>query len=306
MSSQSIDSGRASTPRLSSPGKKYKKGDIVHQPGGVRKKYNGKQWRKLCMHGTCNKESQKQGYCSRHLSIQSTRSADSSDLSVDTSPHTDQCSSGRITSATDMDEKEAVSVLMSLGSSGAVSSPVVSSPALTSTNTPLANAQTSPKQVGFIPISPQRSVAFMTMSPLPTHDTIYTASSSSLPSTTSVTSQHVPKSQQSQTQFKPSNLKAVPELVHNPLPPKINAQEETNATTPLLYTNLNKMFIPNTVNELSSSQHNQYQNQQHSLLAQAHLQHMPYNSMWSTASMLAQQQQLLEQSLIGYKQPCIG
>uniref|UniRef100_A0A1I8I5R0 DUF4819 domain-containing protein n=1 Tax=Macrostomum lignano TaxID=282301 RepID=A0A1I8I5R0_9PLAT len=47
---------------------KYKKGDIVRTPSGVRKKFNGKQWRRLCSADGCNKESQRRGYCSRHLS----------------------------------------------------------------------------------------------------------------------------------------------------------------------------------------------------------------------------------------------
>lgn len=47
---------------------KYKKGDIVQTPNGIRKKFNGKQWRRLCSREGCNKESQRRGYCSRHLS----------------------------------------------------------------------------------------------------------------------------------------------------------------------------------------------------------------------------------------------
>lgn len=37
-------------------------------PNGIRKKFNGKQWRRLCSNETCSKESQRRGYCSRHLS----------------------------------------------------------------------------------------------------------------------------------------------------------------------------------------------------------------------------------------------
>ena len=48
---------------------KYKKGDIVQMENGVRKKFNGKQWRRLCSREGCNKESQRRGYCSRHLSL---------------------------------------------------------------------------------------------------------------------------------------------------------------------------------------------------------------------------------------------
>ena len=48
---------------------KYKKGDIVVTPSGIKKKYNGKQWRRLCSKDGCSKESQRRGYCSRHLSL---------------------------------------------------------------------------------------------------------------------------------------------------------------------------------------------------------------------------------------------
>ena len=43
-----------------------KKGDIVTKPDGIRKKFNGKQWRRLCSRDSCRKESQGQGFCSRH------------------------------------------------------------------------------------------------------------------------------------------------------------------------------------------------------------------------------------------------
>lgn len=48
---------------------KYKKGDIVSAPNGIRKKFNGKQWRRLCSKEGCTKESQRRGYCSRHLGM---------------------------------------------------------------------------------------------------------------------------------------------------------------------------------------------------------------------------------------------
>lgn len=50
---------------------KYKKGDIVSAPNGIRKKFNGKQWRRLCSKDGCTKESQRRGYCSRHLGMKS-------------------------------------------------------------------------------------------------------------------------------------------------------------------------------------------------------------------------------------------
>jgi len=50
---------------------KYNKGQVVVMANGIRKKYNGKQWRRLCSKGDCTKESQRRGFCSRHLSQQS-------------------------------------------------------------------------------------------------------------------------------------------------------------------------------------------------------------------------------------------
>ena len=42
------------------------KGTIQVNSHGIRKKFNGKQWRRLCCVEGCNKESQRQGLCSRH------------------------------------------------------------------------------------------------------------------------------------------------------------------------------------------------------------------------------------------------
>lgn len=62
--SHSSRSSRATTPH------NYKKGDIVIANDGFRKKFNGKQWRRLCSAPHCDKESQKKGLCSRHFSSQ--------------------------------------------------------------------------------------------------------------------------------------------------------------------------------------------------------------------------------------------
>ncbi|XP_044064775.1 protein capicua homolog isoform X2 [Siniperca chuatsi] len=64
----SCTSSRSRTP-LSLAQQKYKKGDVVCTPNGIRKKFNGKQWRRLCSREGCMKESQRRGYCSRHLSL---------------------------------------------------------------------------------------------------------------------------------------------------------------------------------------------------------------------------------------------
>ncbi|CAF0897681.1 unnamed protein product [Adineta ricciae] len=46
-----------------------KKGDIFTMGNsGIRKKFNGKQWRRLCGMNQCQKESQRHGFCSKHLS----------------------------------------------------------------------------------------------------------------------------------------------------------------------------------------------------------------------------------------------
>lgn len=50
---------------------RFKKGDVVQSESGVRKKFNGKQWRRLCSNPNCNKESQRRGFCSRHLNQKS-------------------------------------------------------------------------------------------------------------------------------------------------------------------------------------------------------------------------------------------
>ncbi|CAL1583537.1 unnamed protein product [Knipowitschia caucasica] len=66
--STSLSSSRSRTP-LTAAQQKYKKGDVVCTPTGIRKKFNGKQWRRLCSREGCSKESQRRGYCSRHLSM---------------------------------------------------------------------------------------------------------------------------------------------------------------------------------------------------------------------------------------------
>ncbi|KAJ8334397.1 hypothetical protein SKAU_G00400360 [Synaphobranchus kaupii] len=67
-STSSSSSSRSRTP-LTAAQQKYKKGDVVCTPNGIRKKFNGKQWRRLCSREGCMKESQRRGYCSRHLSM---------------------------------------------------------------------------------------------------------------------------------------------------------------------------------------------------------------------------------------------
>ena len=101
---------------------KYKKGDVVSNPNGIRKKFNGKQWRRLCSKDGCTKESQRRGYCSRHLSLKgnslrsgpafprSNSKADGEDTSRDseTSPN---CNDRRITGRFDQEETDAANML---------------------------------------------------------------------------------------------------------------------------------------------------------------------------------------------------
>ncbi|XP_028156406.1 putative transcription factor capicua [Ostrinia furnacalis] len=123
---------------------KYKKGDVVSTPTGIRKKFNGKQWRRLCSKDSCTKESQRRGFCSRHLSLRGVTSRSSNTPLAQGSTHTPQqrssskslSSSGtgvegdetsresdttpphyRVTGRFDPDETEAANMLVSLGSS---------------------------------------------------------------------------------------------------------------------------------------------------------------------------------------------
>lgn len=106
---------------------KYKKGDVVANPNGIRKKFNGKQWRRLCSKDGCTKESQRRGFCSRHLSLKgnemrsgpsfpnSNSKVDGEDTSRDseTSPN---CHDRRIAGRFDQDETEAANMLGNISS----------------------------------------------------------------------------------------------------------------------------------------------------------------------------------------------
>lgn len=178
---QSTDSGRASTPRTSPF--KYKKGEIVSTPNGIRKKFNGKQWRRLCSLDNCSKESQRRGYCSRHLSLKGkTMRGDSmeygvnSDASCDTSPLGEFSNvPNHLGSGTEFDEKDAASMLVSLGNAGSIGSrattpahSISAPPAIMigSMTNPLS-AMVSPTRgfPGFVPISPQQAKTNALLSP---------------------------------------------------------------------------------------------------------------------------------------------
>ncbi|XP_076261582.1 putative transcription factor capicua isoform X1 [Rhynchophorus ferrugineus] len=107
---------------------KYKKGDVVSNPNGIRKKFNGKQWRRLCSKDGCNKESQRRGYCSRHLSLKGGNGlrgapfprAGSKQEGEDTSRDSETSPSAqdrRIAGRFDQDETDVANMLVSMGSS---------------------------------------------------------------------------------------------------------------------------------------------------------------------------------------------
>lgn len=71
LSSKEPAAATSGTFSVINPNQKYKKGEIVTASNGIRKKFNGKQWRRLCSKEGCQKESQRKGYCSRHLTQRS-------------------------------------------------------------------------------------------------------------------------------------------------------------------------------------------------------------------------------------------
>uniref|UniRef100_A0A1I8QD54 HMG box domain-containing protein n=1 Tax=Stomoxys calcitrans TaxID=35570 RepID=A0A1I8QD54_STOCA len=137
---------------------RFKKGDIVESESGVRKKFNGKQWRRLC--SLCSKESQRRGFCSRHLnqkgnSLRSTgpsrfpsdissRSSSKTQIDEDTSRDSETSPNYRITGRFDQEETDVANMLVSLGSSRS-GTPSYSSP---------VNHGTSPMNANNSPVPP--------------------------------------------------------------------------------------------------------------------------------------------------------
>nr|XP_033819356.1 protein capicua homolog isoform X2 [Geotrypetes seraphini] len=134
----STPGSRSRTP-LTAAQQKYKKGDVVCTPNGIRKKFNGKQWRRLCSRDGCMKESQRRGYCSRHLSMRTKEMENlsegrggapregSTEFDWDETSRDSEASSSRtdsrprLVASTDLsrfdfDECEAANMLVSLGS----------------------------------------------------------------------------------------------------------------------------------------------------------------------------------------------
>uniref|UniRef100_A0A182XVM6 Uncharacterized protein n=1 Tax=Anopheles stephensi TaxID=30069 RepID=A0A182XVM6_ANOST len=106
---------------------RFKKGDVVSTPTGIRKKFNGKQWRRLCSNESCSKESQRRGYCSRHLSQKgsnalrsstssvtnhfNSRSSSKTQLDEETSRDSETSPHYRVTGRFDQDETDAANML---------------------------------------------------------------------------------------------------------------------------------------------------------------------------------------------------
>ncbi|KAJ8982812.1 hypothetical protein NQ317_010433 [Molorchus minor] len=82
-------------------------------------KFNEKQWRRLCSKDGCTKESQRRGYCSRHLSLKGDGGEDTSRDS-ETSPN---CADRRITGRFDQEETDAANMLGSSRSATPAFSP---------------------------------------------------------------------------------------------------------------------------------------------------------------------------------------
>lgn len=174
-SAQSCESSRSSTPRSPSTSQKYKKGDVVSTPNGIRKKFNGKQWRRLCSKEGCTKESQRRGYCSRHLSMKGQKGrgypgsgkGDMNDGQIDweTQSNRDSEYDASVTPVR-CDEAEAANMLLSLGNSRSTT------PAFSPT--PMQNPM-SPMGSGPSPSTGGRnSVSFTPISPLPrSHAQVY-------------------------------------------------------------------------------------------------------------------------------------
>ncbi|XP_069968585.1 putative transcription factor capicua isoform X3 [Bactrocera oleae] len=135
---------------------RFKKGDIVQSESGVRKKYNGKQWRRLC--GMCSKESQRRGLCSRHLNQKgnafrpnganrfpgdmNSRSSSKTQVDEDTSRDSETSPNYRVAGRSDQEETDVANILVSLSSSRSAT-PSYSSP---------VNHGTSPMNVTNSPV----------------------------------------------------------------------------------------------------------------------------------------------------------
>ncbi|KAJ8930843.1 hypothetical protein NQ314_016260 [Rhamnusium bicolor] len=147
---------------------KYKKGDVVSNPNGIRKKFNGKQWRRLCSKDGCSKESQRRGYCSRHLSLKGNslrsghfpRSNSKGDGGEDTSRDSEtspNCGDRRIAGRFDQEETDAANMLVSLGSSRSATPAFSPNGQGSSPHTMQSPITVGPRQNVFMPIPSSHS-----------------------------------------------------------------------------------------------------------------------------------------------------
>ncbi|XP_043064916.1 putative transcription factor capicua isoform X3 [Drosophila ficusphila] len=165
-----IHRSQATTPH------RFKKGDIVESESGVRKKYNGKQWRRLCT--LCTKESQRRGFCSRHLNqkgnnsalpsstgpgrlLSDSRSSSKTQIDEDTSRDSETSPNYRVKGRYDQEETDAAVMLVSLSSSRSAT-PSYTSPVNHAGASPLnaiahspVNVSASHRQNFFTPIANQ-------------------------------------------------------------------------------------------------------------------------------------------------------
>ncbi|KAK8742721.1 hypothetical protein OTU49_001642, partial [Cherax quadricarinatus] len=174
---------------------KYKKGEVVTTPNGIRKKFNGKQWRRLCGKEGCSKESQRQGYCSRHLSMYGKRlrsssitfSAGKDTPSVEGNWEEMSCDSDTspnfpLTAPRSQDETEAANMLMTLHNSSRSTTPAgCFSPTSISPRGIQSPVTVGPKGNVFMPISQPAAITSPTGRPWLTHDNTSRHSVPSLP-----------------------------------------------------------------------------------------------------------------------------
>lgn len=141
ISAQSMTSGESVTPANISPSQKFQKGDVISGPNGIRKKFNGKQWRRLCSKESCSKESQRRGFCSRHLSqkgksIRNAASSEKADLKMGGSAITaiSKAPESSVSRSVRFDENDAANMLVSLQTMG---TPRSQTPVQTNYNQPI-------------------------------------------------------------------------------------------------------------------------------------------------------------------------
>ena len=160
------DGSDPSTPRSSASSGLARRGQAVKGEvvvsAGIRKKFNGKQWRRLCSREACQKESQRGGLCSRHLS-QKGRDSTLSVTPDSTGPKTPdvRADSAAAAAARRSDETEVANQLLVLQHGGRVAD--LASPFAKSTPTQLLSQSLTSSAFQFAGASP----TFTPISPHP-------------------------------------------------------------------------------------------------------------------------------------------